>query len=169
MARILLAFIICLASFSFPAAAAEEKGDPFHVTGLKLPRFASLRAEEAYVRSGPGARFPVKWEYRMPGLPVEIILEYENWRKIRDMDGAVGWIHQSLLAGKRTALVSGEKLAPVYQKPSKDSRLAAQVEPKTIVQIKSCDGAWCKVNALGYKGWIEQGSLWGVYKDEKVE
>src|SRR5262245_37242621 len=80
-----------------PPQKAQRKG-----SGLPLPRFASLRSDEANVRSGPGTRYPIDWVFRRKGMPVEIVAEYENYRKIRDWQGASGWVHQSLLTGKRS-------------------------------------------------------------------
>ena len=62
-----------------PPSNAQRKG-----TGLPLPRFASLRADEANVRAGPGTRYPIEWVFKRKGMPVEIVAEFENWRKIRE-------------------------------------------------------------------------------------
>src|SRR5258708_20816133 len=79
---------------------AQRKG-----TGLPLPRFASLRADEVNVRAGPGARYPIEWVFKRKGMPVEIVAEYENYRKIKDWQGAGGWAHHSLLPGQRTFII----------------------------------------------------------------
>ncbi len=75
-------------------------------TGLPLPRYVSLRAEEVNMRTGPGVRYPVDWVYKRRNLPVEIIAEFGTWRKIRDVEGAQGWIHQSMLSNRRTFSVT---------------------------------------------------------------
>jgi SH3-like domain-containing protein len=77
--------------------------------GLALPRFVSLRSDEVNLRTGPGTNYPVEWVYVRRGLPVEIIAEFDNWRKVRDIEGTVGWIHKSLLSGKRMAVILGEE------------------------------------------------------------
>ena len=75
-------------------------------SGLPLPRFVSLKSGRVNARIGPGINYAVSWLYSRPGLPMEIIQEYDNWRKVRDLDGAEGWINQSLLTGKRTAIAA---------------------------------------------------------------
>src|SRR5262245_5050819 len=75
--------------------------NPRKGSGLPIPRFASLRSDEVNVRSGPGTRYPVEWVFKRKSMPVEIVAEYDIWRKIRDWQGASGWVHQSLLTGKR--------------------------------------------------------------------
>ena len=77
-------------------------------TGLPLPRFVSLAADRVNVRFGPGKQYPVNWVFARKGLPVEIIAEFDTWRKIRDYDGEEGWIHSSLLSSRRTIMVTGE-------------------------------------------------------------
>src|SRR5688572_30955477 len=75
---------------------------------LPLPRFASLDSNQINLRAGPGTDYPILWVYQRRGLPVEIIGEFDTWRRIRDRDGAVGWVQQNLLSGKRGALVIDE-------------------------------------------------------------
>ncbi len=163
--RLLLLMILV---FSTPAFAKQDT-DPFRSTAYPLPRFVSLSSDEAYVRSGPGTKYPIQWVYERAGQPVEIILEYDHWRKIRDFDGQVGWLHKSLLSGRRTALVNTPQQTTLYRKPKADAGPAAYLEPGVLVTIKTCDGAWCRIDASGYKGWVEQQNIWGAYPGEAVE
>src|SRR6187551_1397129 len=82
-------------------AATQRKG-----SGLPIPRFASLRSDQVNVRTGPGPRYPIDWVFKRQAMPVEIVAEYENWRKIRDWQGATGWVLQSLLTGKRSFIIA---------------------------------------------------------------
>lgn len=164
--RLVLSVLIIFASF--PAFAQEEE-TAFRSTGYPLPRFVSLRSDQVYVRSGPGQKYPVQWVFKKSALPVEIILEYDVWRKIRDVEGQVGWIHKSLLSGRRSAFVKGKQLAPIYKKMSKNSQVMAKLEPKVLVSVAECTSEWCFVNASGYKGWIDKTHLWGVYEHEKFD
>lgn len=136
-------------------------------TGLPLPRFAVVRAEETNVRTGPGSRYPIDWVFKRKGMPVEIVGEYENWRKIRDWQGAGGWVHQSLLSGKRYVIVTTAR-APLRKTPSANAAEVARMEVEVVAQVKSCSGDWCRVQASGHIGWIERRHVWGVYKGEVV-
>src|SRR5258706_546116 len=80
-----------------------------NAASLPLPRFVSLKSEEANVRTGPGTRYPIQWVYHRAGMPVEIVEEYDLWRKIRDVEGTTGWVHKTMLAGNRTALIKGKE------------------------------------------------------------
>ncbi len=153
----------------FPAGLRAQENDAFRSTDYPLPRFVSLASDKVFLRAGPGAQFPVKWEYHRKSLPVEIVLEFDVWRKIKDMDGSEGWVHQSMLSGTRTVLITGQEPVGVRRKPSEKARLVAYMEPEVIAALHECQPDWCRVESSGYKGWVSRASLWGVYKDEVVE
>jgi SH3-like domain-containing protein len=167
-------FCVALAAFSLPQTggkgalaadkptSAQRKG-----SGLPIPRFASLRSDEVNVRTGPGSRYPVDWVFKRKAMPVEIVAEYENWRKIRDWQGASGWVHQSLLTGKRSFIISA-KTASLYKTPASSAEVVAKLEPEVLGEIRSCAGDWCRVKVSGVSGWIERSSMWGVYKSEPI-
>ena len=144
------------------STATQRKG-----SGLPIPRFASLRSDEVNVRTGPGTRYPVDWVFKRKGMPVEIVAEYENWRKIRDWQGASGWVHQSLLTGKRSFIIPA-KPAPLHKTPATSAEVVAKLEPEVMGEIRSCAGDWCRVRVPSVSGWIERIRLWGVYKSEPI-
>jgi SH3-like domain-containing protein len=141
-------------------------------SGLPLPRFVSLKAEKVNVRRGPSSDYPVAWVFQRKGLPVEIVAEFENWRRIRDSDGAEGWILQNMLSGKRTAMMAPwrqDQMIPLYGAASKDSGMVAKIGAGVVGDVEKCTDAWCEVSAGGYDGFVEQSNLWGVYPDEQVD
>jgi SH3-like domain-containing protein len=141
-------------------------------SGLPLPRFVSLKAERVNVRRGPSSDHDVAWVFQRKGLPVEIIAEFENWRRIRDSDGEEGWVYQSMLSGKRTAVVAPwrkDDALPLYTGPEAGSSLVAKLRPGVVSTIEKCTGSWCDISAGGYEGWMEQPMLWGVYPGEEVD
>ncbi len=142
------------------------------VTKLPLPRFASLKTDRVNLREGPSKDHPTKWVYQRAGLPVEITAEFEIWRRIRNSEGVEGWVLHSLLSGRRTALITPNKKgenSKVYTRPSAGSDLAATLQSGVIVNLRKCDGSWCRVDGDGFKGYIEQYKLWGVYPNETIE
>jgi SH3-like domain-containing protein len=160
-----LLFGLC---FGVGAAGAEPVGT---ATGLPLPRYASLKIDRVNLREGPSKDHAIKWVFQRPGLPVEITAEFEIWRKVRDSEGAEGWVLHSLLSGRRTALVApGKKdqTFKIFAKPTTKSDMVATLQSGVIANVKNCDGAWCLVDGDGYKGYIDQVALWGVYPNEKV-
>ncbi|QIG48769.1 hypothetical protein G5V57_14160 [Nordella sp. HKS 07] len=144
----------------------------FGRSGLPLPRFVSLKADKINVRRGPSSEHQVAWVYQRRGLPVEITAEFENWRRIRDSDGDEGWVYQSMLSGKRMALVAPwrkQEAVPMYASPSDSAGLVAMVKAGVVATIEDCTGDWCNLSASGYQGWITQSMLWGAYPGEQIE
>jgi len=157
-----------------PGSAARDTSKDTQVgaSGLPVPRYVSLKSDHVNVRAGPTKDNDVAWVYTKSGLPVEITAEYENWRRVRDSEGAEGWVYHSLLSGRRTAVVtmkSKDDLAPIYDSASAASPVAAKLQAGVVAQVKRCKDGWCRVIGTGFDGWIEQQRLWGVYADEKVD
>jgi SH3-like domain-containing protein len=142
------------------------------VSGLPIPRFVSLKSDRVNVRAGPNKDQDVRWVYTKAGMPVEITAEFENWRRIRDWEGAEGWVYHSLLSGKRTAVVAPNQsnaLVPMYEKPDPKAVESAKLQPGVMGSIKSCDGQWCLFAGKNFSGYVLQDRLWGAYPKEKVE
>jgi SH3-like domain-containing protein len=137
------------------------------VTGLPLPRFASLRTDEVNMRTGPGTRYPIDWVLRHKGLPVEIIAEYEIWRRIREPDGAEGWVHKTALTGKRFGLVKATGF-DLHDGENQASAIIAHLEKGAVGQISSCTATACKMVFDDAKGWVAKTALWGVYPTETI-
>lgn len=141
-------------------------------SGLPLPRFVSLKTDRVNVRRGPSSQHDVSWVFTRKELPVEIIAEFEHWRRVRDSDGEEGWIYQSLLAGRRTVMVAPWRKnnnVPLLDEPSATSGKVALVAGGVVGRVRSCDGQWCRVTVSDYDGYIEQAMLWGVYPGERVK
>ncbi len=143
-------------------------GVAFGQTGLPVPRYVSLRAGEVNVRTGPGVRYPIDWVFVRKNMPVEILGEYDTWRQIRDWTGTSGWVHQSMLSGRRTIMISGE-IRELRRKASRDAPVVARSEPGVVGSLLACDGDWCEVQITDYRGWVERSKLWGVYPEEEVD
>jgi SH3-like domain-containing protein len=162
---------ICAVLPAFPAGAVSDVATG-SASGLPVPRFVSLKSDRVNVRSGPQKDQEVRWVYTRAGMPVEITAEFENWRRVRDWEGAEGWVYHSLLSGRRTAVVVPKvknELVPLHRTTDAESPLTAQLQSGVLVSIKACDGDWCRVFGKGFDGWIQQERLWGAYPGEKVE
>ncbi len=149
-------------------AVAAEPG----TSGLPVPRFVSLKADKVNVRNGPNRDQDVAWVFNRAGLPVEVTAEYETWRRIRDADGAEGWVYHSMLSLRRTALVApwlkGETV-PLRGSADADAKVVAKLEPSVLGVVKTCDGKFCRITGDGFDGYVQQNQLFGVYPGEKVD
>lgn len=154
-----------------PAAAENYRKGA--ATGLRIPRFVSLKSDNVNVRVGPSREHGVAWRYVRAGMPVEVTQEFDNWRRIRDYEGAEGWVFHALLSGVRTAIVapwdkSGTPVA-IYASAAQTAAITAKLEPGVQGNVSACDGRWCHIDGARFDGWIAQTALWGVYPDEAFE
>ncbi len=163
--RLGLAWII-LAALVFSGTATVVAQE----TGLPLPRFVSLRANEVNLRTGPGVQYPVDWVFHRQHLPVEVIREYRTWRLVRDWQGTQGWVHQSMLSGRRTFIVIGGTRT-VRRNADSQSSPVARAEPGVIGGVERCPQAsgWCQISIEERAGWLRRVELWGVYRHEEIE
>jgi len=141
-------------------------------SGLPVPRFVSLKSDRVNVRMGPSRDHDIAWTFVKSGLPVEIVQEFENWRRIRDWEGKEGWVFHSLLSGRRTALVTPWEqtgTTPLRARSNSDASVVAQMEPNVLSNVTECAGGWCRVNGESYDGWVDQSRLFGVYPDEVID
>jgi SH3-like domain-containing protein len=157
--RLLLALVTVI--YTSSALAKSES--------LPIPRFVSIKSSEANIRTGPNVRYPVKWVFVRKGEPVEVITEFEQWRKIRDKQGDDGWIHESMLSGKRQVILIGDKSHLIYKKADMTSPPLVKLEPEVRAELHGCHKEWCRIESSGYKGWVERKFLWGVYNKEEIE
>lgn len=168
--RNLPALVLALLVTLGPAgtAGAAEDGS----SGLPVPRFVSLKADKVNVRNGPNKDQDVAWVFSRSGLPVEVTAEFETWRRIRDADGAEGWVYHSMLSLRRTALVAPwlkNETVLLRAEPSADAKVVARLEPGVLGTVKKCDGKFCRLSGEGFDGYVAQPQLFGVYPDEKID
>ena len=152
-------------------AAGELTGT---VTGLPVPRYVSLKTDQVNLREGPSKEHRTAWVFRRAGLPVEITAEFETWRRIRDAEGAEGWVLHSLLSGRRTALVvpwskNREEQIALLERADERAQTVAKLNPNVLANVKSCAGSWCRVTVGDIEGFMKQDRLWGVYPNERVD
>ena len=149
---------------SEPATTSNRQAVPGR-TGLPLPRFVTLRAAEVNLRSGPGTVYPIEWVYRRRGMPVEIIDEFGNWRRIRDWQDTEGWVHRSMLRGRRGALSIDEKQL-LRRRPDSQAPGVVWVEPGVVMELLRCQSDWCAFRVQGFEGWLRRDAFYGLYPDE---
>jgi SH3-like domain-containing protein len=172
LASLLLAVVLSSSPVPLTVVDTAAAQAAMRATGLPLPRFVSLKSGEVNVRRGPGQDYDVAFTFVREGLPVEIIQEFDTWRKIRDAEGEVGWVFHSLLSGERTALVAPWETSgqfPAHSAASSGAAVVAYLEPRVVAGVKECTGNWCLISVQDHQGWIEQERLWGVYPGETFD
>jgi len=169
--RILLALgLVALACTGLlPLVSGSAWAQTGSTTGLRIPRYVSLKSDRVNLREGPSKDHRTIWVFQRAGLPVEITAEFENWRRIRDSEGSEGWVLQSLLSGKKTALVApwrrGEMFT-LFSKPQDTADRVAKLQTGVLASVRKCDPVWCRISGVGYDGFIQKTLLWGVYPED---
>ena len=143
------------------AGATMPDGRPTP-TGLEVPRWISLKSSHVRARQGPGLDYPILWEYRAAGLPVQVIAETTEWRKICDPEGSLVWVHRSTTSGRRTVLNRGDAAIEVRSARRDDAGVRARLSPHALVPITDCEDGWCKVRSGRVQGWVREASVFGT-------
>ena len=163
---LLMTSLLSMAFTILPAMAREKTA--LGKSGYLVPRYVSLAHDTVNVRTGPDGKYPIIWVFKKAGLPVKVIGEYKDWRKIVDSEGAQGWIWGPLLSSKRTALIINEEQV-LLKKPAKDEPVAVIAESGVIGKIRKCNDGWCELDVDGFKGWLEQPDFWGTLDGEILD
>lgn len=163
--RLLAACISLSVSFAYAAESETEDSTNADTASANIPRFVSLRSDEVNLRTGPGTRYPIKWVYRKENLPVEVVEEFEHWRKIKLPDGEDGWIFKGMLSGKRTVLIKSN-VETIYQRPELNSPKLLRLEKGVVAELKLCSDDWCQISIAGTDGWLKKSGIFGVYSDK---
>ena len=152
-----IAAVLCIVGgmAAFAAASAPQ------------PYFVSIKVDEAYMREGPSDMHRVKWIYRRKGLPLEVIATFDVWRRVRDMDGEVGWMHMALLTRDRTAVVTQGPEAEVFARDDTTSQVLAHAQAGAIGRLLGCGVLNCQVEFTGAEGWIARQRLWGIHSGDE--
>jgi len=160
----------------FVDPSTSDSSEPVRVVQLENPlrarpnqltrrRFVSLRSDKVNVRVGPGVRYPIKWEFRQKFIPVEVVQEYDTWRKIRDWDGAEGWVHKAMLSSRRSIIITGRGVT-LRRRSSDDAPVVARLARRIVAKLDKCTPAWCRIEVEGYEGWLRREGFWGLRKNE---
>ena len=131
-------------------------------TGLEVPRWITLKSNRVRARQGPGLDYNIMWEYRTAGLPVQVIAETREWRKICDPDGSVAWIHRTVASGRRSVFNTSNEALPIRTGRSEGASVRATLSPRSIVSLDECENGWCRVRARKIRGWVVENSVFGT-------
>ena len=154
--------LLALAALTGADAAVAQK------LPRAVPYWASVGAGRARMRTGPARAYPASWLYRRADLPVRVVAVFREWRKVRDPDGAEGWMQTNLLRDTRTAIVRGARPIAMRDRPAPDARLVWRAAPGVVGRLSECGGGWCRFDVHGQAGYVEIGGLWGVEAGESL-
>ena len=131
-------------------------------SGQPVPRWLSLKSSEVHARFGPGLDHRILWEYRVSGLPVQVIAETTEWRKVCDPEGAVAWVHRSVVSSRRSAFNASDAEVAIHSGRSETSPVRARLSPRSLVAMDECEEGWCSIRAGRLRGWVRQSAVFGT-------
>jgi SH3-like domain-containing protein len=132
----------------------------------EIPRFVTIKSAEVNVRTGPNTRYPIKFVFIKKNEPVEVVAHFDNWRKIRNINGEDGWVHETMLSGKRHVIIIGKEVQALYKKPKDGAPRIILLEPNVRGHLLNCEKEWCRIEVSDKRGWIKKVFLYGVYENE---
>ena len=138
-------------------------------TGLEIPRFVSLKSDDANIRVGPSMNYPIKIKYILKNYPLKILEEYEDWRKVEDFKNNIGWIHKSLISGTRTGIVLSKDNKNIELLNTLEGNIIGEIGKGNIIILEKCKIDWCLVSAGNFKGWMDKKHIWGIKQNEIIK
>ncbi len=147
MHRLLLIFFIGTSLLSGLANALE---------------FRSIGASPVILYDAPSAKGG-KLYVAPRGMPVELILTYGTWSKVRDMTGDLSWVESKDLIVRRNVIVRVTN-AKVRTAPDESSTLVFSADKHVLLEItESITGGWVKVKHRdGQLGYVKTSEVWGI-------
>lgn len=95
-------------------------------------------------------------------LPVEAVVNVNNWVKILDHSGGMAWVEKKALSSQRYVIVT-VPLADIYQAANKNSELVFQAQEQVVLEwIETTDTGWVEVRHRdGQTGYVSVAQVWG--------
>ena len=161
-----IVFIIIII-FLYSNIANSQVGEE---TGLKIPRYVSLKSNDANLRVGPSVNYPIVIKFIKKNYPLKIIEEHDEWRKIQDFKKNSGWIHKSLISGIRNGVIISDSTEGATAYNTINGRVIGNIGNGNIVKINKCKSDWCLISFEdNYSGWVNKLNLWGVEPKEEYK
>jgi SH3-like domain-containing protein len=135
------------------------------LVGLSAPvlaaGFRSVGDEPAVLYDAPSTKARPLY-VASPGYPLEVIVDLENWSKVRDVASDLAWIEKRALGERRTVLV-GVPLAQMREAPKADSRIVFEAQQGVVLErVESTVPGWIRVRHRdGVEGFVAVAQVWG--------
>jgi SH3-like domain-containing protein len=151
-----------VAALAVSAGMARAQAPKVTPSGMDVPRYVSLKYGEVNARVGPDEEHRLLWIYKARGLPVQVVAETREWRRICDPEGALAWVHKRTTDGRRTAMRVQSTPLPLRAQPKAGARVTAYLAGRATAGLDRCEKGWCRLKADGQSGWAPEGEIWGA-------
>lgn len=154
--------VLAAAGLWLLAGAAVAAGQPRQTpSGLPVPRYVSLKFDAVNARAGPSDDHRLLWVFHARGLPVQVVAETGDWRRICDPDGQVSWVHKRTTDGRRMVMRTLPGPAPIRAAPKPNARVTAYLASRALASLDRCQKGWCRIRVAQMVGWTPAQALWG--------
>jgi SH3-like domain-containing protein len=158
--------VLALAPLHSLAAGRGEKPERVTPSGLPVPRWVVLKFDNVNARSAPGDESRMLWVYHAKGLPVQVVAETAEWRRICDPERGMAWVHRRTTDGRRAAMRLKAEPLPIHAAANAESRIKAYLAPRALAELDRCDKAgWCRLKAGHTDGWVPAAEVWGTTEE----
>lgn len=123
-------------------------------------RMLSVVGAKVDLRSGPGTKYTVRWEYGN-GFPLRVLAHRGSWYKVIDFERDTGWIYKKSLSALPHFIVK-RKRVNIRSGPGTKYKLLGQANYGVVFRTLTIKKGWAKIkHADGLVGWIRRDLLWG--------
>ena len=154
-ALLILSALLC----ALPAQGQERRSTP---SGLPVPRWVSLKFDKVNARAGPGDDHRLLWVYRVKHLPVQVVQETTDWRRVCDPDGGLAWVHKRTTDGRRMVMNLKDSAVRITKDPRDNARVEGLWVGRSLGALDRCKGGWCRIKVEEARGWVRQSAAWGL-------
>lgn len=130
-------------------------------SGFPVPRFVALKSGEVNARKGPGEDYRILWVWRVRNMPLMVVAESKEWRKVRGPDGGEAWVKSQMVDGSRSAMRVKPGDLPLLAEPKAGSRVVAYLRSGAVATQVGSQKGWNHLQAGGEKGWAPEAEVWG--------
>jgi len=97
------------------------------------------------------------------GMPVEVVLSYGDWVKVRDATGDMAWTEAKNLSARRNVIVRVAS-AKVRSSPDDNAPVVMLAEKNVLLELVDPEaGNWVRVRHRdGTTGYVKASDVWGI-------
>lgn len=97
------------------------------------------------------------------GMPVEVVINYGAWSKVRDVTGDLSWVETKQL-GERKNIVVRSLSAKIHSTADDAASVVFSADKGVMLELlEPATADWAKVrHADGSIGFVKLGDVWGV-------
>jgi SH3-like domain-containing protein len=126
------------------------------------PRYATLKIAPENARGGPGEDYKALWTFQAKGVPVQIVEESGDWRRVCDPEGGLAWVRARALDGRHRVMRMAQGDLPLRRAPSMEAKVTAVLAGHATADLLTCKAGWCRITVDHATGWVRASEVWGA-------